>query len=153
MFSRAIQWASNWDASHVAIELEGMVFHSDLLGPRCELLEKFEKRIDIVREIHIDSNLYDVVRLLHFFLKRNHKTYDFLLFISLGIYLLLKKLDNKPIFDLTGKRIPSNQVSKKVLHRISGAYLCTEFVGEFLKGNENKYTLPEEIWEEWKVRQ
>jgi hypothetical protein len=139
-FSRAIQWATDWDASHVAIEMEGMVFHSDLLGPSSELLEDFEKGKDIVREIRLENNFYDAIRLMHFYLKRKHRTYDFLLFISLGILLLLRKLKNEPL-------------DKKLIHRVSGAYLCTEFVAEFIAGKENKYLLPEDIWEDLKTRQ
>jgi hypothetical protein len=140
MFSRAIQWASDWDASHVAIEMEGMVFHSNLFGPRCDLLEDFEKKSEIVREIPLETNYYDAVRLMHFYLKRNHRAYDFLLFLTLGIILILRKLNNNQEYD------------EKIVYRTSGAYLCTEFVGEFLYGNENKFTMPEDIWESWLVR-
>ena len=140
MFSRAIQWASDWDASHVAIEMEGMVFHSNILGPRCDLLQDFEKKAEIVREIRLETNYYDAVRLMHFYLKRNHRTYDFLLFLTLGIILILGKLNGSPNID------------RKIIFRTSGAYLCTEFVGEFLYGNENQFTLPEEIWEKHLVR-
>jgi len=145
MFSRAIQWASGWNASHVAIEMEGMVFHSNLLGPRCDLLEDFEKKAEIVREIQLETNYYDAVRLMHFYLKRNHRTYDFLLFLTLGMVLAVKKLNNQ----LGGQ---SPELDRKLIFRTSGAYLCTEFVGEFLYGNENQFTLPEEIWESWLVR-
>jgi hypothetical protein len=78
---------------------------------------------------------------MHFYLKRNYRTYDFLLFLTLGIILILGKLNGSPNID------------RKLLYRTSGAYLCTEFVGEFLYGNENQFTLPEEIWESWKIRQ
>ena len=139
MFSRAIQWASDWDASHVAIEMEGMVFHSNILGPRCDLLEDFEKKADIVREIRLEANYYDAIRLMHFYLKRNHRTYDFLLFLTLGLLLVIRKLNNQ-------------ELDRKLIFRTSGAYLCTEFVGEFLYGNENQFTLPEEIWEKHLIR-
>jgi hypothetical protein len=145
-FSRAIQWASCWDASHVAIEVEGMVFHSNLLGPKCDLLDDFQKKSEIVREISLENSAYDTIRLMHFFLKRNHKAYDFLLFLTLGIMLVVKKLNTQ----LGGQ---SPEFDRKLIFRTSGAYLCTEFVGEFLYGNENKFTLPEEIWESWKIRQ
>jgi hypothetical protein len=139
IFSRAIQWASGWDASHVAIELEGVVFHSNILGPRCDLLEDFEKKSEIVREIRLETNYYDAVRLMHFYLKRNHRKYDFLLFLTLGLLLVIRKLNRE-------------EIDRKLIFRTSGAYLCTEFVGEFLYGNENQFTLPEEIWESWLVR-
>ena len=139
IFSRAIQWASGWDASHVAIEMEGMVFHSNLFGPRCDLLEDFQKKSEIVREIQLETNYYDAVRLMHFYLKRNHRTYDFLLFLTLGLLLVIRKLNRE-------------EIDRKLIFRTSGAYLCTEFVGEFLYGNENQFTLPEEIWESWLVR-
>lgn len=140
LFSRTIQWATGWDVSHVALELEGMVFHSNLLGPQSSSLEEFERHCEIVRYITLPSSVYDAVRLFKFYLQRKHRSYDFVLFLYLGVYLIIKKAGNLP-------------ASPKYIHRVSGAYLCTEFVGEFITGNENTYMCPQEIWEEWKTRQ
>jgi hypothetical protein len=129
--SKAICWATNSNISHVAIEVSGMVFHSNFLGPQLDYSENFFKHSKYIVSYGTDMRVFELIDLLEFYLKRKHRHYDFMLFISLSIYCLFLRLFGK---------VPK----KSVLWRVSGAYLCTEFVEEFLF-DEEQSTVPQEL--------
>lgn len=129
--SKAICWATNSDISHVAIEIGGVVFHSNFLGPKVDLEEEFNKHSKRILSYETNTRVFEAVDLLHFYLKRRHRHYDFMLFLWLA-------------FSCIAMRLFRIAPSKNIIWRVSGAYLCTEFVDEFLF-DEEQSTVPQEL--------
>jgi len=129
--SKAICWATQSDISHVAIEIGGVVFHSNFLGPQVDLEDEFQKHSRRIVSYETHTRIFETVDLLQFYLRRRHRHYDFILFLWLAIYCI-------------SMRIFHVAPSKKTIWRLSGAYLCTEFVDEFLF-DEEQSTVPQEL--------
>lgn len=129
--SKAICWATKSPISHVAIEIGEVVFHSNFLGPQVDLAENFNRHARRIVSYETNTRVYEAVDLLHFYLQRKHRHYDFMLFLWLAFYCI-------------SLRIFGIAPSKKTIWRVSGAYLCTEFVDEFIFDDEQS-TIPQEL--------
>lgn len=138
LLSRIICGLTGSEFSHVAIEHEGVVLESNLLGVRLTPIASFLGHSEIKKSILIRKP--DVGRLLRFYAARQARQYDWGAFFYLGLYLAWARL--------TGQAI-----RRRNLWRATGAYLCTELVHEYLTGHEGHFLTPQELYDHLSRRQ
>lgn len=126
---RAICWALQSRMSHVVIEYNGLVFHSNFFGVHAIPLEQFLRKAEVVEILETDLKWRE---LMTTFNKYWHAKYDFLAFAHLGARALLRKL---------GLKLP-----KANLWQVTGMFLCTEWVSRTLDGTE-RTLIPEQLYE------
>jgi hypothetical protein len=131
--SKAIRELTRYPASHVAVQFGNYVFHSNMTGPKFELLDEFLKHSHIVRSyVGPPTNQMDLLDMVDFYARRQHRKYDFLLFLWLTAHCLWAYSLKKPVK-------PSD------MKQVTGAYLCTEFVSTFLNTDKTSIYLPEQL--------
>jgi len=125
--SKLIRWALQSPISHVAIEKDGLIYHSNLLGLHIQPLQHFLKKSTVLHQVPVEDN----GRLLQVMGRAWHVPYDFIAFLCMGLRAVLKKIVRLPKADI---------------RQITGMYICTEFVTEVLDGDEKQLTPDELLW-------
>lgn len=126
VLSRMIRAITGEDCSHCAIEDGTIVIHSNLWGPHVEDRSSFLDHSEIVHAVPVSSDPDKVLRLLG---QSRWFGYDWGALFYLGLRCLFPWLP------------------KANLWQMSGMYLCTEWVTEYLDDNENSSTTPHQLYE------
>ena len=129
LIGRTVAWALESEMSHVVIEYNGLVFHSNFWGVHAMPIEQFLQKATVIQVIETDLTWRE---LMTTFNKYWHSKYDFLAFAHVGVRALLKK---------AGLKLP-----KANLWQVTGMFLCTEWVSRTLHGTEQTLT-PEQLFE------
>lgn len=111
--------------SHCAVEVDGLVFHSNFKGLICEPLIDFLEHSEALYWIEVGD---DVHKLLRQFAKNSGALYDFGAMIYLGLRLVLPFLPKKNLWQTTGM------------------FLSTEWATQVLDNNENSKITPYQLF-------
>lgn len=133
ILSRAIRDVTGEPVSHCAIRASGFVIHFNLLGLRVESWEEFCGHSLVLFEVPVQDNWPALIAMIdHGF----HAWYDFpgLLFDGMVMWARSHLPKWAPLPD-------SN------LWQMSGMYLCTEFVTEFLNGKPDSSVTPYQLYQ------
>lgn len=126
---QTVAWALRSRMSHVVIEYNGLVFHSNFWGVHAIPIERFLEKAKVIEIVEIDLTWRE---LRTNFNKYWHARYDFLAFLHLGVRAVLRR---------AGLKLP-----KANLWQVTGMFLCTEWVTRTLHGTERTLT-PEQLYE------
>jgi hypothetical protein len=135
ILSKAIRNRTGEPCSHVALECDGWVVHSNLLGVRVDRLEEFQKHCNILYSLPVSISTGTI---LCKYLTYRDSGYDF----GALMYLLLRSV---PCF---GRLLP-----KKNLWKSSGMFLCTEWVTSVLTGRQDSMITPYQLYLEMSRQQ
>ena len=124
--SKLIKKITGEKCSHVAIEKNGIVLHSDFTGLRLEPLRIFKERNEIIYSIKSPKP----VRFSKVIDKYWGIKYDFKALLYLGIRYLL----------------PKNWTSKRNIWQTTGMFLCTEFITDIIDQKEDSLITPEQLY-------
>lgn len=135
LLSRAIRSCTGEPVSHVALECEGWVVHSNLLGVRVDALSEFTKHCNILYSLPLPLSTGTI---LCKYLTHRDSGYDF----GALFYLFLRSIP------LCGRLLP-----KKNLWKSSGMFLCTEWATEVVAGVEDSMITPYQLYLEMSRQQ
>jgi hypothetical protein len=138
--SRVIRWATGECCSHVAIlvseEHWGLsVVHANWKGVHVEPLNTFLDENKIIHSVDIPENIGNLRRLQGILRKRQGSMYDLGALLFVGIALFCRKA-------LGLRKWP-----KQNLWQVTGMYMCTEFVTEYLYGSADAMITPHGLYE------
>lgn len=119
------------DVSHCAIEVDGWVLHSNFYGVHWETLADFEQKCTLMHELAVPEDPYHVIEMAALYSGRAQ--YDFGGLFYMGLRIFLRNY---------GIHLP-----KKNLWQQTGMFLCTEWVSQFLGGEEDSEITPFKLWE------
>lgn len=128
--SQAIRARTGEPVSHIALECNGWVVHSNLLGVRVDKLSDFEKHCQIIYSIPAPVTAETI---LTKYLEHRNASYDF----GALLYLFLKLTPG------IGRLLPCRN-----LWRSTGAFLCTEWVTHVIYGKELSSITPYQLYKE-----
>lgn len=133
VLSKLIMYATGEDVSHVALQWDELVVHSNLLGVQVAFLAEFIEKDIPIHTIDLGDTPELRDKLTSAILTRRSHLYDFGAFLFLGISLILHKKLGLPM--------PSRN-----LWQCNGMFLCTEFVTDILSGRENSLITPGQLY-------
>lgn len=125
ILSRIIRYLTAEPVSHCAIRFEELVIHCNLLGVQIAPYREFAEKCEIIYSVEAHKELYLVFDLAY---KYWEAKYD------LGGLLYL------------GLRCLCPWLPKANLWQNTGMFLCTEFITEFLEGEEDHMTTPYQLY-------
>lgn len=129
VLSRIIRGITGEEVSHCAICISDYVIHINLLGLQVQHVVDFSQNNIVVDSIPIHGPApADIAELLEKLVGNGRMGYDYLGLLYLGLRYLLPGL-----------------VPKQNLWQVSGMFLCTEFVTNFLDGREASTTTPGQL--------
>jgi len=130
LLSKAIRARTQEPVSHVALECNGWVVHSNLLGVRVDKLSDFEKHCRVVYSIPVEMTAETI---LTKYREHQDASYDF----GALLYMFLKLTPG------ITKLLPERN-----LWRSTGAFLCTEWVTHVIYGKELSSITPYQLYKE-----
>ena len=137
ILSKAIRWITKESMSHTAIELDGLVFHSNLLGVHVEGSKRFRASCTVIEELEVPESL--PIHLVPTFEEYDGDWYDFGAFLFLGMFLFLNTR-------FKVKLPKNNDLQSK------NAFICTEFVSRVLCNETDSMITPYGLYLELKNR-
>jgi len=118
--SRFIQWVTEEEVSHVALELSnGFVIHSTSKGVNITWGPHFKRDHEVVYEAQYMGFLGEPTELVRNLMEAEGRPYDFLLLISMGLQRL---------------HIPVPNWNRP------SAFICTELIAKYIFGSNDKLT-------------
>ncbi len=126
ILSKLIRSLTGEPVSHCAIAEAGVVIHMNLYGMQTETEEQFETHAEIVYRVSVPE---DCTRLLNLYVQYRKSMYDFGGLLYLGLRYLLPRLPKANLWQTTGM------------------FLCTEWITEFLTGEEDHEITPYKLYE------
>ena len=128
IMSRAIRHLTGEPCSHVALECDGWVVHSNLLGVRVDSLKEFSSHSQIRYSVPIPMTTGTI---LSNYLEHRRAHYDFGALLYLGLRVI----------PVVGHLLP-----KKNLWQSSGMYLCTEWATSVIDGKTDSMITPYQLY-------
>lgn len=125
-----IRWATGEDCSHCAIQWDELVIHSNWKGVNITFLSEFLEENTIVHSIEVPE---DRDKITNAIVNNIGKLYDTGALLFCGIVLFCRKALNL-------------DWPKKNLWQSTGMYLCTEFVTEYLEGEQDSMITPHKLY-------
>ena len=138
LFSKAICWVAKEPVSHVAVEFDGLVAHSNLIGVHIVDAKQFRDSTLVLYELDVPGakTSVDVIDALD---KYASCWYDFGAFFFLGICLYLNRRFGVPM--------PKNNPWQN-----KQAFICTEFVTQVVDHKADSMITPQGLYTELKAR-
>lgn len=140
--STAIRWATGEAFSHVAIQVDRFVIHSNHKGLHIELEDTFFIKNKVIKSLERSAEfknkeLQDNERVFALLALHEFSSYDFGAVAFFGIALLCHKL--------------GLHWFKSNLWQSSGAYMCVEWGTQLVEGKVDSLVTPEELYARLKV--
>lgn len=132
--ARLIRGATGDDCSHVAIDWDGCIFHSNAHGVNTIHISEFLKENTIIHSVVLPEHPEDLDRLGNLACKVNNTPYDVGALLFCGFVLFCRKALNLRSWP------------KMNLWQSSGMDMCTEFVTEYLDGEADSMITPEQLY-------
>lgn len=145
ILSKAIRAATGEPVSHVALMFGRIVIHANLLGVHIEWAKNFLKHSEIVYALHRDppevfQETRDNDRLDKMLAQYEFTMYDFGALLFLGLNYLLHKTIRVPM-------------AKSNLWQSKQTLMCTEWVTEYVNGEQNSVITPYQLYLKLKSNQ